>query len=149
MKRAFTVLLLSELNGSTKRITQLCDVLEATKTPLHAVIIAGGFIDTKASPNYDTEEAQSRAEGDMSALLSRLESLVCRVIYIPSEVGRNPLILSIHLVNRLPFFSEGSSDNQKRSGSPTTSDPILRQLLARKREACRRYCGFRSINPFV
>lgn len=81
---ALKLLLLSGLDGQIRRVNALCEFLVCSDhANVDAVLVSGGFVKPRA---YDTLESVAAAEGDMMALISRLEMIVCRVVYVPSEV---------------------------------------------------------------
>jgi Icc-related predicted phosphoesterase len=86
------LLLLSDLEGQIPRVNQLCEELVSSEDcDVDAVLVAGGLVAKRGPHEYEALEAVAAAEGDMMALISRLEMIICRVLYIPDEVCSTPL----------------------------------------------------------
>jgi hypothetical protein len=85
--RRLKLLLLSDLDGQIRRVTTLCEhVVCSADGDLNAVLVCGGHVAEREPSAYARNEGNAAAEGDMMALISRLETIVCRVLYIPGEV---------------------------------------------------------------
>lgn len=81
------VLVLSDLDGQILRVNRLCDrIVCSADGDVTAVIVSGGLVAPCNPRAYDTLEEVAAAEGDMMALVARLETIVCRVLYIPDDV---------------------------------------------------------------
>lgn len=87
-----TLLALSELDGQILRVNQLCErlVCSAAGGDVDAILVSGGLVAPRAPRSYEALESVAAAEGDMMALVARLESIVCRVLYIPDDVRAQP-----------------------------------------------------------
>ncbi|OQR92599.1 hypothetical protein THRCLA_08661 [Thraustotheca clavata] len=74
-----TLLIVSDLHNAISRVNELCDYV-IRRRPVDVVLVCGDFVQPaeRSSP-----EKIAAAEGDMTALISRLEMIVCRVIYVP------------------------------------------------------------------
>ncbi|TDH65291.1 hypothetical protein CCR75_005121 [Bremia lactucae] len=84
--KTLKLLLLSDLGGQLQRVNQLCEkMVSSDDCDVIAVLVSGGMVDKQGPPAYETREALAAAEGDMMALISRLEMIICRVIYIPND----------------------------------------------------------------
>ncbi|KAG7393912.1 hypothetical protein PHYPSEUDO_000089 [Phytophthora pseudosyringae] len=80
------LLLLSDLEDQTPRVNQLCEELVSSEDcDVDAVLVTGGLVAKRGPHDYEALEAVAAAEGDMMALISRLEMIICRVIYIPDD----------------------------------------------------------------
>ncbi|KAG7400062.1 hypothetical protein PHYBOEH_007130 [Phytophthora boehmeriae] len=80
------LLLLSDLEGQTSRVNQLCEELVSSEDcDVDAVLVTGGLVAKRGPHDYEALEAVAAAEGDMMALISRLEMIICRVLYIPDD----------------------------------------------------------------
>ncbi|KAG1710911.1 hypothetical protein DVH05_013633 [Phytophthora capsici] len=80
------LLLLSDLEGQTPLVNQLCEELVSSEdSDVDAVLVTGGFVAKRGPHDYEALEAVAAAEGDMMALISRLEMIICRVLYIPDD----------------------------------------------------------------
>ncbi|CAH0494086.1 unnamed protein product [Peronospora farinosa] len=80
------LLLLSDLKGQIPRVNQLCEeMVSSDDCNVDAVLVAGGLVAKRGPQDYEVLEAVAAAEGDMMALISRLEMIICRVLYIPDE----------------------------------------------------------------
>ncbi|CAI5745061.1 unnamed protein product [Peronospora destructor] len=80
------LLLLSDLEGQIPRVNQLCEELVSSDDcNVDAVLVIGGLVAKRGLQDYEALEAVAAAEGDMMALISRLEMIICRVLYIPDE----------------------------------------------------------------
>ncbi|RQM17251.1 hypothetical protein DD237_000735 [Peronospora effusa] len=80
------LLLLSDLKGQIPRVNQLCEeMVSSDDCNVDAVLVAGGLVAKRGPQDYEALEAVAAAEGDMMALISRLEMIICRVLYIPDE----------------------------------------------------------------
>ncbi|KAE8911301.1 hypothetical protein PF005_g4715 [Phytophthora fragariae] len=80
------LLLLSDLEGQTTRVNQLCEELVSSEDcDVDAVLVTGGLVAKRGPHEYEALEAVAAAEGDMMALISRLEMIICRVLYIPDD----------------------------------------------------------------
>ncbi|TMW56365.1 hypothetical protein Poli38472_006375 [Pythium oligandrum] len=85
-KRRLKLLLVSDLDGQILRVTTLCEQIVCSHdSDVDAVLVCGGLVSESAPGAYRTGESKAAAEGDMMALISRLETIVCRVLYIPSS----------------------------------------------------------------
>lgn len=86
-KTRLKLLVLSELDGQILRVNRLCERLVCSDDgDIDAVLVSGGLVAQRAPREYEALEAVAAAEGDMMALVSRLEMIVCRVLYIPDDV---------------------------------------------------------------
>lgn len=83
------LLLVSELNGQISHVTTVCErILCSNDSELDAVLVCGGIVQQNEEPGETTNELTSASEGDMMALISRLETIVCRVLYYPGQVKK-------------------------------------------------------------
>ena len=81
------LLLLSDLEGQIARVNQLCEELVSSDdSNVDAVLLSGGLVAKRGLHEYAVLETVAAAEGNMMALISRLEMIICRVLYIPDEV---------------------------------------------------------------
>jgi Icc-related predicted phosphoesterase len=81
------LLLLSDADGQVARVNQLCEaVVCSADCDVDAVLVAGGLVGRRALHAYEALEAVGCAEGDMTAVVSRLEMIISRVVYIPDDV---------------------------------------------------------------
>lgn len=81
------LLVLSELDGQILRVNRLCERLVCSDdSDIDAILVSGGLVARRAPGEYEALEAIAAAEGDMMALISRLEMIICRVLYIPDDV---------------------------------------------------------------
>ncbi|GLD93840.1 hypothetical protein PINS_up002445 [Pythium insidiosum] len=84
--RRLKLLLLSDLDGQTTRVTALCERVVCSRDhDVDAVLVCDGFVSASEPVAYDVPEKKAAAEGDMMSLISRLETIVCRIIYSPGE----------------------------------------------------------------
>uniref|UniRef100_K3WGW5 Uncharacterized protein n=1 Tax=Globisporangium ultimum (strain ATCC 200006 / CBS 805.95 / DAOM BR144) TaxID=431595 RepID=K3WGW5_GLOUD len=80
------LLVLSELDGQILRVNRLCERLVCSdNSDIDAILVSGGLVATRAPGEYEALEAVAAAEGDMMALISRLEMIICRVLYITDD----------------------------------------------------------------
>ncbi|KAG6974358.1 hypothetical protein JG687_00000382 [Phytophthora cactorum] len=80
------LLLLSDLEGQIPRVNQLCEELVSSEDcDVNVVLVTGGLVAKRGSHDYEALETVAAAEGDMMALISRLEMIICRVLYIPDD----------------------------------------------------------------
>ncbi|KAG3121428.1 hypothetical protein PI124_g219 [Phytophthora idaei] len=80
------LLLLSDLDGQIPRVNQLCEELVSSEDcDVNVVLVTGGLVAKRGSHDYEALETVAAAEGDMMALISRLEMIICRVLYIPDD----------------------------------------------------------------
>ncbi|CAH0518396.1 unnamed protein product [Peronospora belbahrii] len=80
------LLLLSNLEGQISRVNQLCEELVGSDDcNVDAILVTGGLVAKRGPHDYEALEAVAAAEGDMMALISRLEMIICRVVYIPDD----------------------------------------------------------------
>lgn len=87
MPTKLKLLLLSDLEGQTARVNQLCEeIVSSEDCDVDAVLVTGGLVAKRGQHDYEALEAVAAAEGDMMALISRLEMIICRVLYIPDDV---------------------------------------------------------------
>ncbi|KAI9915615.1 hypothetical protein PsorP6_008200 [Peronosclerospora sorghi] len=98
------LLLLSDLDGHIPRVIQLCeDLVSSDDCNVDAVLVSGGLVAKRGPHDYEALEAVAAAEGDMMALISRLEMIICRVLYIPDDGCDMVLVLRNSAVkSRLP-----------------------------------------------
>ncbi|KAG9413494.1 hypothetical protein AC1031_012714 [Aphanomyces cochlioides] len=75
------VLVISHIHSSIRQVNRLCDYIIRHEA-VDVVFVCGNFVLPSLSTAGRTE-SMAAAEGDMTALLSRLEMIVCRVIYVP------------------------------------------------------------------
>ncbi|DAZ94806.1 TPA: hypothetical protein N0F65_002419 [Lagenidium giganteum] len=81
------LLVLSNLEGRIKLVANLCErIICSEDGDVDAILVNGGFVAAQGARQYEALEHVAAAEGDMMALISRLEMITCRVIYVPSEV---------------------------------------------------------------
>ncbi|OQR87516.1 hypothetical protein ACHHYP_08699 [Achlya hypogyna] len=73
------VLVVADIRNAIARVNDLCDYV-IRHHPVDVVLVCGSFV-APAAPQ--AAEMAAAAEGDMTALISRLEMIVCRVIYVP------------------------------------------------------------------
>ncbi|ETW07496.1 hypothetical protein H310_02002 [Aphanomyces invadans] len=81
-ERRLNVLVLSNIRGNIEMVNKLCDHI-IRHYAVDVVFVCGNFVMPPVSKGTTTEASLAAAEGDMTAILSRLEMIVCRVIYIP------------------------------------------------------------------
>ena len=87
------LLLLSDLDGHIPRVNQLCEELVSSDDcDVDAVLVTGGLVAKRRPRDYNVLETVAAAEGDMMALISRLEMIICRVLYIPNDVRASGLM---------------------------------------------------------
>jgi hypothetical protein len=117
-KGGIRLLLLNDLNGQMILLNHLCETLVSSEAKMiDVVVVLGGFVAEKKLKKrasihgqkdfYGTLEQISAAEGDMMALISRLEMIVCKVVYITAQKDppttrtkdRNPPILTQYSTN--------------------------------------------------
>ncbi|KAF1334737.1 hypothetical protein FI667_g1571, partial [Globisporangium splendens] len=80
------LLVLSELDGQILRVNRLCERLVCSDdSDIDVILVSGGLVATRAPGEYEALEAVAAAEGDMMAIISRLEMIICRVLYIPDD----------------------------------------------------------------
>lgn len=95
-KTRLKLLVLSELDGQILRVNRLCERLVCSDDgDIDAILVSGGLVAPRAPREYEALEAVAAAEGDMMALVSRLEMIVCRVLYIPDDVRAHALFLCV------------------------------------------------------
>lgn len=97
------LLVLSELDGQILRVNRLSERLVSSVdgSDIDAILVSGGFVAPRAPREYEALEAVAAAEGDMMALVSRLEMIVCRVVYIPDDVCT---CLCVQLAQRVRIY---------------------------------------------
>ncbi|KAL7693103.1 hypothetical protein Plhal304r1_c005g0022191 [Plasmopara halstedii] len=85
------LLLLSDTGGKMQRVNEMCEKLVSSEDcDVSAVLVSGGLVANRWPQDYERLEAVAAAEGDMMALISRLEMIICRVIYITDDVSYCP-----------------------------------------------------------
>lgn len=86
--RALKLLALSDVGGELQRVNQLCErVVSSADCDVDVVLVSGGLVAPRGACEYEALEAVGCAEGDMTALVSRIEMITCRVVYIPDDVS--------------------------------------------------------------
>ena len=80
-----SLLVLADLHVNLHAVNRLGDWLVKNKRSVDAVIVCGGMADLAGEEAHLSPEKKAIAEGDMSAVLSGLESVVCRVLYVPGD----------------------------------------------------------------
>lgn len=84
---ALKLLVVSDVDGRIARVNQLCEaVVCSADCDVDAVLVSGGLVGQRAPHAYEALEAVGCAEGDMTAVVSRLEMVISRVVYIPDDV---------------------------------------------------------------
>ncbi|KAG2530563.1 hypothetical protein JM16_000913 [Phytophthora kernoviae] len=103
------LLLLSDLEGQTSRVNQLCEELVSSEDcDVDAVLVTGGLVSKRGPHDYEALEAVAAAEGDMMALISRLEMIICRVL--PGICMQNDPPTTRSIVVSAPSLTQYSSN---------------------------------------
>ncbi|RLN95290.1 hypothetical protein BBJ28_00012253 [Nothophytophthora sp. Chile5] len=127
---ALKLVLLSDLEGQVARVNQLCEELVSSEDcDVDAVLISGGLVAKRGPHEYEALEAVAAAEGDMMALISRLEMIICRVLYVPDDVRASSSVVTV--LDKRIFEKALTSVACRRTGGASrglnedTSDSLL------------------------
>ncbi|KAF0719720.1 Aste57867_842 [Aphanomyces stellatus] len=118
MSGQLNVLVISNIHSSISQVNRLCDYIIRHEA-VDVVFVCGNFVEPTPSAT-GLAESMAAAEGDMTALLSRLEMIVCRVIYVPGPYDP-PSTKRLHELKKSPRLTPYSINCDKIT-VPLTDD---------------------------
>ncbi|KDO27212.1 hypothetical protein SPRG_07461 [Saprolegnia parasitica CBS 223.65] len=115
MPDALHVLVVADIRNAIARVNDLCDYVIRHRS-VDVVLVCGSFV---APAGLQSPEELAAAEGDMTALISRLEMIVCRVVYVPGPYDPS----STKRPTTKPFLPKLTPYSINCDGAPTVLLP--------------------------